>query len=99
MQHVSFVIGDERNRQLKDVQSLYKETISSTSQNKTGQNASVQLGLRNSHFNLGSNPKTSYVSEAKDQFVRLPAEDLATKAKDNKDLAKTLKEHHFTLAE
>lgn len=39
MQHANFVIGDERNRQLKDAESLYKNTISNVSNLKTQQNS------------------------------------------------------------
>jgi len=63
MQHANFMIGDERNRQLKDAQSLYKNTISNNANLKTTQSSSVQLSLRNSHFHLGTDPKMIYVTE------------------------------------
>jgi uncharacterized protein YjiK len=39
MQHANFVIGDERNRQLKDAQSSYKNTISNVQNEKLQQNS------------------------------------------------------------
>jgi hypothetical protein len=71
MQTVSFKIGDEKKRDLKDVASIYKQTISSSSTNMGMYNREAKslASLKNSNINFGNEKKVDYVSEAKEKFI------------------------------
>ena len=68
MQNQNFSIGDLRKREFKDAQSTYKSHISQQNTSQSTTRAPIQLGLRNSHFHLGTEKSISYVSESKNQF-------------------------------
>lgn len=71
MQTVSFKIGDEKKRDLKDVASIYKQTISTngTSMGAYNRDARSLASLKNSNINFGNEKKVDYVSEAKEKFT------------------------------
>lgn len=71
MQTVSFKIGDEKKRDLKDVASIYKQTISSSGTNMGMYNREARslASLKNSNINFGNEKKVDYVSEAKEKFI------------------------------
>jgi hypothetical protein len=71
MQTVSFKIGDEKKRDLKDVASVYKETISTTGSalNWMNRDARSVASLKNTNINFGNETKVDYTSEAKEKFV------------------------------
>ena len=71
MQTVSFKIGDEKKRDLKDVASIYKQTISSsnTTMGIYNRDARSSAALKNSNINFGNEKKVDYVSEAKEKFI------------------------------
>lgn len=71
MQTVSFKIGDEKKRDLKDVASIYKQTISScgTTMGMYNREARSLATLKNSNINFGNEKKVDYVSEAKEKFI------------------------------
>eukprot|EP00347_Sterkiella_histriomuscorum_P013343 403365079 len=98
MQHANFEIGVGKNQNLKNAQTSYQQTISGTVSQKNGNKVeSVQLGLRNSNFRIGTGTTVSYVSEAKDKFINLEAQ--KGKPGLSEEMSKNLKGHHFTLAE
>lgn len=72
MQTVSFKIGDEKKRDLKDIASIYKETISSsgTTMGMYNREARSLATLKNTNINFGNEKKVDYVSEAKEKFMR-----------------------------
>lgn len=72
MQTVSFKIGDEKKRDLKGVQTTYKQTISEHSLQFRGANvrsASQFGGARSTNIKIGSEPKVAYISEQKEKFT------------------------------
>jgi len=71
MQTVSFKIGDEKKRDLKDVASIYKQTISTSNTNMGMYNREARslASLKNSNINFGNEKKVDYVSEAKEKFI------------------------------
>lgn len=71
MQTVSFKIGDEKKRDLKDVASIYKQTISTsgTTMGMYNREAKSLASLKNSNINFGNEKKVDYVSEAKEKFI------------------------------
>ena len=71
MQTVSFKIGDEKKRDLKDVASIYKQTISTSGSTMGSYNREARslASLKNSNINFGNEKKVDYVSEAKEKFI------------------------------
>ena len=61
------------------------------------QTKSINLGLRNSNFKIGTSNGVDYTSETKDKFIKL--ETSKSNLQKNEEMAKNLKGHHFTLAE
>ena len=97
MQNQNFSIGDLKKREFKDAQSTYKSHISQQNTSQSTTRTPIQLGLRNSHFHLGTEKNISYVSESKNQFQ--PMDPKSVKSSNNAELSKSLKQNHFTLAE
>jgi hypothetical protein len=71
MQTVSFKIGDDKKRDLKDVESIYKQTISTAGSALNWQTRDVRsvASLKNTNIHLGNDIKVDYTSEAKEKFI------------------------------
>ncbi len=71
MQTVSFKIGDEKKRDLRDVASIYKQTISQAGSSLGSHFRYTRsvASLKNSNINFGNEKKVDYVSEAKEKFI------------------------------
>lgn len=96
MQTVSFKIGDDKKRDLKGIQTTYKQTISEHSLQFRGVNArsASQIGCsRTNNIKMGSEPKVDYVSEQKEKYIMQAQSALST----NPNRVKELRMHHFTL--
>jgi hypothetical protein len=95
MQTVSFKIGDEKKRDLKDVASIYKQTISQSGSamgTHMRDNRSV-ASLKNSNINFGNEKKVDYVSEAKEKFI--PQANSALSYQNQREMAKQLRGNNF----
>lgn len=71
MQTVSFKIGDEKKRDLKNVESIYKQTISTAGSalNWHGRDSKSVATLKNTNIHLGNEKRVDYTSEAKEKFI------------------------------
>lgn len=97
MQTVSFKIGDEKKRDLKDASTTYKQTISQQSLYfKSAQARShSHIGGKATNIKIGSEPTVNYTSEQKEKFI--PQAQSSQPLDPNR--AKELRKHHFTLEE
>ena len=99
MQTVSFKIGDEKKRDLRDVASIYKQTISQqgSSMGLHFRDTRSVASLKNSNINFGNEKKVDYVSEAKEKFI--PVANSALSFQNPREMAKLFRGNNFKFQE